>query len=115
MTRRPSNLHARYHAHVYFGADEAAQAAALCGAAGARFGLAVGRVQVEPVGPHPVGSCQISFGQVDFEALIPWLEAHRGGLTVLVHGLTGQDLADHTDHAAWLGEPAPLNLAVFGG
>jgi DOPA 4,5-dioxygenase len=115
MTRRPSNVHERYHAHVYFGAAEAAQAAALCAAAGARFGLPVGRVHHQPVGPHPVGSCQISFGQADFEALIPWLEAHRGGLTVLVHGVTGQDLPDHTEHAAWLGEPALLNLSVFGG
>ncbi len=41
--------------------------------------------------------------------------AHRGGPTVLLPGLTGDDLADHTDHAAWLGEPAPPNLAVFGG
>lgn len=114
MTRRPSNVHDRYHAHVYFGAAAAAQASALRGAAGARSGLPVGRVHLEPVGPHPVGSCQISFGQADFDALIPWLETHRG-LTVLVHGITGHDLADHTEHAAWLGEPAPLKLAVFGG
>ena len=36
-----------------------------------------------------------------------------GGLTVLVHGLTGDDLADHTEHAAWLGEPVELDLSVF--
>ena len=107
MTRRPSNIHERHHAHVYFGAASAAQPAALCEAAGARFGL--------PVGSHPLGSCQISFGREDFEALIPWLETHRGGLTVLVHGVTGDDLADHTDHAVWLGEPALLDLAVFSG
>lgn len=115
MTRRSSNVHERYHAHVYFGAADAAQAAALCEAAGARFGLPVGRLHPQPVGPHPLGSCQISFGREDFEALIPWLESHRGGLTVLVHGVTGDDLADHTDHAVWLGEPVPLNLAVLGG
>lgn len=107
MTRRPSISHERYHAHVYFGAAEAAQAAALCEAAGARFGL--------PVGPHPLGSCQSSFGREDFEALIPWLETHRGGLMGLVHGVPGVDLADHTDHAARLGESALLNLAVLGG
>ena len=27
--------------------------------------------------------------------------------------LTGDDLEDHTTHAAWLGEPATLNLDVF--
>ncbi|MCP9859428.1 hypothetical protein KBZ12_17340 [Cyanobium sp. Cruz CV13-4-11] len=75
MTRRPSNIYERHHAHVYCGAASVAQPA------GARFGL--------PVGPHPLSSCQISFGREDFEALIPWLETHRGGLTVLVHGVTG--------------------------
>jgi DOPA 4,5-dioxygenase len=115
MTRRPSNIHERHHAHVCFSAASAAQPAALCGAAGARFGLPVGRLHLQPVGPHPLGSCQISFGREDFEALIPWLETHRGGLTVLVHGVTGDDLADHTDHAVWLGEPALLDLAVFSG
>jgi DOPA 4,5-dioxygenase len=30
-----------------------------------------------------------------------------------VHGLTGDDLADHTRHAAWLGEELPLDLSMF--
>ena len=34
-------------------------------------------------------------------------------LTVFVHGLTGDDLEDHTTHASWLGKPAKLNLEVF--
>jgi DOPA 4,5-dioxygenase len=34
-------------------------------------------------------------------------------LTILVHGLTGEDLADHTEHASWLGEPAELDLSIF--
>ncbi len=58
-------------------------------------------------------SCQITFGHKDFDALIAWLDEHRQGLTVLVHGLTGDDLRDHTNYAYWLGEPKPLNLAQF--
>jgi len=30
----------------------------------------VGRLHLQPVGPHPLGSCQISFGREDFEALL---------------------------------------------
>lgn len=115
MTPRPQNLYDQYHAHVYFGPDTVAQARALCEQAGARFGLRVGRVHEKRVGPHPQWSCQLAFDRTQFDAVIPWLEQNRHGLTVLVHGLTGDDLADHTRHASWLGEPAVLNLAMFGG
>jgi len=111
--RRPRNVYPAYHAHVYFGPDTLAQAAALCRAAGETFGVQVGRVHQKLVGPHPCWSCQLAFDAAQFDALIPWLEAHRDGLTVLVHGLTGNDLEDHTTHAAWLGTPATLDLSVF--
>jgi aromatic ring-cleaving dioxygenase len=38
---------------------------------------------------------------------------NRDGLVVLVHPETGNDLIDHTTHAAWLGPPLPLRLGVF--
>ena len=114
MIKRPENLYPAYHAHVYF--DEATLAAAhkICTQAGELFGVSVGRFHQKPVGPHPRWSCQLAFGAAQFDELIPWLERNRDGLAVLVHGLTGDDLADHTDHAAWLGEPVELVLSVFG-
>ena len=116
MIARPKNIHAQYHAHVYFGPDTVAQARDLCRRAGERWGgVRAGRVHEKPVGPHPHGSCQLSFDSAHFDAFIGWLDDHRNGLDVLVHGLTGDDLADHTVHAAWLGNPSKLNLAMFGG
>jgi DOPA 4,5-dioxygenase len=111
--KRPRNVYPAYHAHVYFAEDTLAQAETLCRAAGERFGVAVGRVHRKLVGPHPHWSCQLAFDAAQFDALLPWLEANRGGLTVFVHGLTGNDLKDHTIHAAWLGSPATLDLSVF--
>jgi aromatic ring-cleaving dioxygenase len=113
VTRRPRNVHDRYHAHVYFDAGTVAQARELCRAAAQRFGVAMGRVHEKRVGPHPSWSCQLAFDAAQFDALVPWLDAHRAGLTVFVHGVTGDDLADHTVHASWLGEPATLDLSVF--
>ncbi len=113
MTARPVNIHDHYHAHVYFGPDTVAQARALCEQAGALFGVAVGRVHEREVGPHPRWSCQLAFDRAQFDALIPWLETNRHGLDVFVHGVTGDDLADHTTHASWLGEPAELKLSMF--
>jgi DOPA 4,5-dioxygenase len=112
---RPQNIFARYHAHVYFDDKTTEHARELCENAARLFGAAMGRVHQRPVGPHPRWSCQLSFDSRQFEKLIPWLEEHRGGLTVLVHGVTGNDLEDHTTNASWLGEPAKLNLEVFGG
>ena len=53
------------------------------------------------------------FSVEEANRLIPWLDAHRDGLTVLVHPSTGNALADHTTHASWLGTPAELVLSQF--
>ena len=102
-----------YHAHVYFDDDSTEFATQLCQQAWLQFHISLGRRHAGPVGPHPVASCQLAFAADQFTALIPWLAANRGDLTVLVHGLSGDDWADHTTHAQWLGTPAELNLAMF--
>lgn len=113
MPRRPVNIHPAYHAHVYFDAGTVAQARALCGQAGSLFKVAVGRVHEREVGPHPRWSCQLAFAADEFERIVPWLDAHRDGLDVFVHGVTGDDLKDHTEHACWLGKEWPLDLSQF--
>jgi aromatic ring-cleaving dioxygenase len=110
---RPRNIFLSYHAHVYFDHRTVEQARDVCQNAAKRFGVLMGRMHQKPVGPHPRWSCQLSFDSKQFDTLIPWLEQNRGGLTVLVHGVTGHDLEDHTTHASWLGEPVELNLEVF--
>lgn len=112
-TLRPRNLFAHYHAHVYFGPESVAQARALCEQAGRELGVQVGRVHEKLVGPHPHWSCQLAFDADRFDSVIPWLEAHRDGLDIFVHGLTGDDLEDHTTHASWLGQSTPLHLDIF--
>jgi DOPA 4,5-dioxygenase len=109
----PQNVYSAYHAHVYVDAQTVDQARALCEDASKKFGVLMGRVHEKLVGPHPRWSCQLAFDARQFDTLIPWLDEYRGGLTVFVHGLTGDDLEDHTTHASWLGEPAKLNLEVF--
>lgn len=111
--QRPRNTHARYHAHVYFDAATIGQARALCREAADLFGVEMGRVHEKRVGPHPHWSCQLAFDAVQFERLIPWLDAHRAGLDILVHADSGHALEDHTTHASWLGEPATLDLSHF--
>jgi aromatic ring-cleaving dioxygenase len=115
MIPRPRNVFAKYHAHVYFDEKSVEQARELCQTAATLFDVVMGRVHQKPVGPHPYWSCQLAFDSTRFDKLIPWLEEHRGGLNILVHGQTGNGLEDHTANASWLGEPAKLNLEIFGG
>ena len=111
--KRPVNRHKAYHAHVYFDESTLALAKQVCLQAGEIHKVKVGRVHEKLVGPHPKWSCQIAFSTSVFDTLIPWLEVNRQGLSVFVHGLTGDDLKDHTEYAYWLGEPEELNLAMF--
>lgn len=113
MPRRPQNLYPQYHAHIYFGPDTLSQARALAEAAGRELMVVVGRVHEKLVGPHPQWSCQLAFDAAEFDQVIGWLESHRNGLDIFVHGLTGDDYLDHTAHAMWLGNEHLLDLRMF--
>ncbi|MDB5897433.1 MAG: Dopa 45-dioxygenase [Ramlibacter sp.] len=110
MPRRPVNLHKAYHAHVYFDQATVQQARALCEEAGRLFKVAVGRVHEKNVGPHPCWSCQLAFSAAEFDRIVPWLEANRNGLDILVHGLGSDVIQEHTEYAYWLGNEWPLDL-----
>ena len=110
MPRRPVNIHPAYHAHVYFDAATVDQARSLCEEAGRLFKVAVGRVHERNVGPHPRWSCQLAFSAAEFDRIVPWLDTHRNGLDILVHGLSEDAVRDHTESAYWLGNDWPLDL-----
>jgi len=102
-----------YHAHIYY--DEATydQASKLCDELAERFTVPVGHKHKQPVGPHPMWSCQITLTSESFATVIPWLMLNRSGLTVFVHANTDDDLKDHTEHAMWMGQVKKLNLEMF--
>ena len=73
----PLNQIAGYHAHVYYDSATREQARQLCDAAGKRFALTVGRMHDNPVGPHPRGSCQLTFAADRLAEVLPWLVLNR--------------------------------------
>lgn len=113
MPNRPVNSHRAYHAHVYFGPGTVEQARDLTDEAGKLFNVAVGRLHEKNVGPHPRWSRQIAFSSDVFDEVVPWLDAHRGGLDILVHALSGDVIEDHTTFAYWLGKDWPLDLEAL--
>src|ERR1700753_227112 len=101
-----------FHAHIYYepGVTEAVAIRLREQVAEAFPDAKLGRWHAVPVGPHTRAMFQIAFAPALFPTLAPWLMLNREGLDVLLHPETGDDLADHTTHAAWLGEKLPLRL-----
>ncbi len=102
-----------YHAHVYFDAETVDRARALCQHAAARFGIDRGRVHERPVGPHPMWSCQLSFGHAVFGDVVSWLARNRDGLVIFIHLETGDVIKDHTEHTMWMGRMMDLDLSAL--
>ena len=109
---------APFHAHIYYSAAERPAAEALRGellqrtaAEGAPEVLFVGAMIDRGVGPHPLPQYEVHFREAALPTVIQAIEA--AGLRALVHPLTDDDLADHTNLAQWIGEPLELDLAVL--
>ncbi|MEQ8695129.1 MAG: DOPA 4,5-dioxygenase family protein [Bauldia litoralis] len=113
MTNRPISAIKSYHAHVYYDAQTRPRAGVIREAVQERFDIEMGRWRDFPVGPHPMWSYQIAFDAALFDQVIPWLTLNRDGLTVFIHPNTGDALADHRDHAMWMGEQQVLDLSVL--
>ena len=104
-----------YHAHIYYDpAKSRARAERLRERVASDFPQAkLGRWHDELVGPHPQSMFQIAFAADMLAAFVPWLMLNRDDLVVLLHPETGDDLTDHTAHAAWFGAILPLRLEAF--
>ena len=109
---------APWHAHIYYTPAQRATAAALrddfvrlSETGEAPLIIFVGRMMDTGVGPHPIPQFEIHFREGAVAAITATLEA--SGLRALVHPLTDDDLADHTSHARWIGEPVALDVTTL--
>jgi aromatic ring-cleaving dioxygenase len=88
-----------FHAHVYFDPTNRDAAARVRQGLGNRFEIQLGHWHEVAIGPHPKSMYQVLFSPQQFGEVVPWLMLNREGLGILVHPTTGDDVADHTDHA----------------
>ena len=111
---KPTQSPHGWHAHVYYdAATRGAAEAVRAGLAAAFPDAKLGRWHDAPIGPHTRGMFQVAFAPGLLADMLPWLMLNRDGLAVLLHPETGDELADHTAHAAWMGEMLPLRLAAL--
>jgi aromatic ring-cleaving dioxygenase len=114
MTLRGEDAITGWHAHIYYAdAEQRAHAAVLREGIEGRFETRIGRWRDEPVGPHPRAMFQVAFAPEVFSAIVPWLTLNRGPLAILIHPETDDMVADHAEHALWLGEKLPLDIAFL--
>ena len=113
MTRAETDRITGFHAHVYYDDTTRDVAARLRDELGSRFAVALGRWHDRPVGPHPKSMYQVAFAPDQFGSLVPWLMLNHASLDILVHAETGDDVADHTRHAMWLGDTLTLDIEAL--
>ena len=99
-----------FHAHVYFDPDTRANAERLRELLAQRFDVTLGRSHEQPIGPHTKAMYQVELRPEQLGPLVTWLMLNRDGLSILVHPMTDDEIADHLQSAVWLGEPLPFNL-----
>jgi DOPA 4,5-dioxygenase len=102
-----------FHAHVYFDAATGAAAEQLRDALARRFDVKLGTMHERPVGPHSKAMFQVNITTEQFATVVPWLMLNRVGLTVLVHPVTNDPVADHDTHPLWMGEPIPIDVELL--
>jgi DOPA 4,5-dioxygenase len=99
-----------YHAHVYFDVATRDVAERVRKGLGETCVVELGTVHDKPVGPHSKPMFQAAFATDQFDKVVPWLMLNRDGLSILVHPITGQEIADHTAKALWLGDSLPIDV-----
>ncbi len=105
-----------YHFHLYYPLteDQIQKASAILGKLSEeKQDMPIGRIWERPVGPHPIGSCQVTVETSRFQEMMEWFLKNRNGLSLFIHPDTGNDLADHTEHVIWMGHEHPLKTDQF--
>jgi DOPA 4,5-dioxygenase len=104
-----------HHAHIYYALEErstAEQVRADLAAALPQLTYVGGLID-RPIGPHPLPMLEVHLPPDGIEDSVRQIDSLRRELTVLIHPMTTDQLADHTESARWLGEPLPLDLSVL--
>ncbi len=102
-----------YHAHLYYGPHNLAEATELTIKIKEELGLVSGRLHKQPIGPHPVWSCGVHFPVEKFGEVVQWLMFNRGAIDIFVHPDTGDDPTDHSARVVWLGRSYDLKMEAF--
>ena len=99
-----------YHAHVYWKNQAEREIAISLRESLHNLGCPLGRVFDIPIGPHPLAMYQVIYNSSNSELVENLLTTKSGGISILLHEDTGDDIHDHTDGVRWIGDSLPLDI-----
>jgi len=99
-----------WHCHIYFLPEQRPVAIGLNEDVQDRFRIWDYRWLNEANPIHPTPMFRFQFPKEDLAQFIEWITLNRGGLSVLIHAITGDDIFDHSYNAMWLGTPLALDI-----
>ena len=108
----PEGFPREYDAHIYFTPEKLEEATKLRDKMKEHFKeniFFVGDMIPVPIGPHTLPMFEANFPKEIFLEVSMWLMDNRRNFSVLLHSLSGDDLADHTTGAKWLGPEIKLD------
>jgi len=102
-----------YHVHVYFhDAESKSKAIAMREEMNKRFQIKISRLfdEVDLDDPHQRPMFFANLPASEFADVVPWVMLNQNGLNIMIHPISGNDLADHRDYPLWLGSVLTVNL-----
>ena len=102
-----------YHAHIYFDTNQIKAAERLHEKISNHKGInRIFPLVHREVGPHSKPMFEVHFSD-NKQSFVEWLDNERGELSVLIHPVSEDTLADHTTRAVWLGAALPIKTAIL--
>jgi len=101
-----------FHAHLFFAPSDQQTASWIREQMISQLpeSVRVGPLLLRAAGPLPLPMFQLEYGEEFSQEVRQVMENCRRGRSVLIHPLLADEVAAHTVHAVWLGEPLPLRL-----
>lgn len=112
----PEGFPREFDAHIYYSLSQFEEAKKFRDKIAEHFKdevVFVGEMIPEPIGPHTLPMFEANFPRDMFTEVSLWLMDNRGEFSILLHSLSGDDLADHTTGAQWLGPEVKLDYSKF--
>ena len=102
-----------YHVHVYFhDAKSKSKVISLKEELQQRFQIKTSRLfeEVDVNDPHQRPMFVATLSASEFADVVPWVMLNQNGLNMMIHPMTGDNMADHRDYPMWLGSVLTINL-----
>lgn len=105
-----------YHVHIYYNSETRAAAHAFLVKHRLRSWSRrpwISTMIDENIGPHTSSMFQVNVDDDFMDEYMEFFNRENPGLSMLLHEVTGDEIADHTTGTRWFGPEVPMDLSYF--